>query len=416
MLAFILLSAVTFSHDIAPILYQHCAACHHPGEVAPFPLLTYADAAKRAKLIASVTASRYMPPWKPAAGYGHFQGERRLTDAQIAKLQAWAAAGAPEGDPAALPKPPQFTQDWQLGRPDLVAQMPAPFTVPADGADLYRCFVIPLPIDAQKYVRAIEFHAGNAQPVHHALMFLDPMHIARRKGASYSCFGTPGFLPEGSLGGWTPGAGPIVMPPGTATTVLKDTDLVVQLHFHPTGKAEQVRASIGLYFTAAKPTRHLMDIPLVSRHIDIPAGATAYKASDYFELPVDVEAVGIIPHAHYICKDMKGWATLPGGRKQWLIWIRDWDFNWQEQYRYAPPLKLPAGTLLEMEFTYDNSDANPRNPNHPPERVQWGPESTDEMAGLHLNVIPAPGADIEELTQSLWGKLVRTLGIGGIRK
>ena len=243
--------------------------------------------------------------------------------------------------------------------------------------------------------------------VHHALMFLDPMHIARRHASSYSCFGTPGFLPSGGLGGWSPGSAPIVMPPGTATTLYKDTDLVVQIHFHPTGKPEPVRASVGIYFTDQLPTRHLVDIPLVSRRIDIPPGATAWKASDSFELPVDIEAVGIIPHAHYICKDMQGWAILPGGRKQWLIWIRDWDFNWQEQYHYATPMKLPAGTRVFMEFTYDNSEANPHNPNHPPRRVEWGAESTDEMAGLHIQAIPARNADLEELGRALWGKLMR---------
>src|SRR5438105_6597869 len=146
MLAFLLLS-VTFTRDIAPILYKHCAGCHHPGEVAPFSLLTYQDAAKRAALIAEVTASRYMPPWKPAEGYGHFRGERRLSDIEIAKIREWAGAGAPEGDPARLPPVPKFSAGWQLGEPDLVAQMPEPFTVPADGPDLYQCFVIPLPID-----------------------------------------------------------------------------------------------------------------------------------------------------------------------------------------------------------------------------------------------------------------------------
>jgi hypothetical protein len=205
------------------------------------------------------------------------------------------------------------------------------------------------------------------------------------------------------------------MPAGTATTVYPDADLVVQIHFHPTGKPERVQAEVGLYFTAQTPVRHLLDIALVSRRIDIPAGATDYKVSDYFELPVDVEALGIIPHAHYICKDMKGWAILPDGRKQWLIWIRDWDFNWHEQYHYASPVKLPAGTLLEMEFTYDNSAANPRNPNHPPRRVEWGPESTDEMAGLHVQVIPR-NEDLEELGLALRGKMVRMLGVGGLRK
>ena len=153
-----------------------------------------------------------------------------------------------------------------------------------------------------------------------------------------------------------------------------------------------------------------MDIPLGSRNIDIPPGAKAYKVTDHFTLPVAVEAIGIIPHAHYVCKEMKGIARLPDGSRQWLIWIRDWDFNWQEHYRYQRPLQLPEGTRLEMEFTYDNSSGNPRNPHQPPRRIQYGPDSSDEMAGLHVQVFAARESDAAELAQSLWGKFMRTVG------
>ena len=159
-----------------------------------------------------------------------------------------------------------------------------------------------------------------------------------------------------------------------------------------------------------------MDIPLGSRQIDMPPGERAYKVTDHFTLPVPVTAIGIIPHAHYICKEMKGIAILPGGARKWLIWIRDWDFNWQEQYRYQQPLHLPEGTRLEMEFTYDNSADNPRNPNQPPERVRWGPETTDEMAGLHVQVIPDRMSDAAELGQALWGKFMRSVGGGFFRR
>ena len=155
-----------------------------------------------------------------------------------------------------------------------------------------------------------------------------------------------------------------------------------------------------------------MDIPLGSRNIDIPAGEKAYKVTDHFTLPVDADAIAIIPHAHYICKEMKGVARLPDGTKRWLIWIKDWDFNWQEHYRYRKPVHLPEGTRLEMEFIYDNSDANPRNPNHPPRRVLWGPDSADEMAGLHVQVFASRESDAGELAQSLWGKLMRSVGGG----
>jgi hypothetical protein len=402
-------AAPTFTRDVAPILYRHCASCHHAGEVAPFPLITYKDATSRARLIAKVTAARYMPPWKPVHGYGNFDGERRLTRAEIDTLQRWAAADAPEGDPTLLPPPPKFNTGWQLGSPDLIAMMPKPFTVPADGPDLYECFVIPLHLDRDRYVRAVDFQPSDRKVVHHALLFIDA-GVGSRPTGEYSCFGTPGFLPSGSLGGWSPGAGPVIAFTDTATRLPHGSNLVLQVHFHPTGKRETEQARVGLYFTDVKPRKAVVDIGLVSRRIDIPAGDPSYKVGDHFTTPIDVHAVGIIPHAHYICKDMKGWAILPDGSKRWLIWIRDWDFDWQEQYRYASPVALPAGTRVEMEFTYDNSDANPRNPNSPPKRVTWGPGSGDEMAGLHIQVIPDNMADLPELGRALWGKIMRMVG------
>ena len=406
----------TFARDVAPILYRHCATCHHPGEVAPFPLLTYQDAAKRAKLIAAVTASRYMPPWQPEPGYGHFQGERRLRDADIATLRRWAEAGAPLGNPAQLPPAPQFPTGWQLGTPDMTVRMPKPFSIAADGPDQYMCFVIPLHLTADKYVRALEFRPETRSVVHHALFLLDAGHIGRRLGESYPCFGTPGFLPSGALGGWTPGMQPARMPDGLQLVLRKGSDLVMQIHYHPTGKPETDQSTLGLYFADKPPTKWVADIALGSHQIDIPPGERAYKVRDHFTTPVDVEAVGIIPHAHYICKEMEGWAILPDGRKQWLIRIRDWNFNWQEQYRYVTPVKLPADTDLQMEFTYDNSDANPRNPNHPARRVVWGPDTTDEMAGLHVQVVPEDMDDWHELGQALWGKFMRSVGGGVYRK
>ena len=409
-------STPTFARDVAPILYQHCAICHHPGEVAPFSLLTYQDAAKRAKLIATVTASRYMPPWQPEPGYVHFQGERRLRDADISTLRRWAEAGAPQGDPAKLQPAPHYPEGWQLGTPDMTIRMPKPFAIPADGPDQYMCFDIPLHLTADKYVRALEFRPEARSVVHHALFLLDSGHIGRQLGESYSCFGTPGFLPSGALGGWTPGMQPARMPDGLQLILRKGSDLVMQIHYHPTGKPETDQSTLGLYFTDKPPTKWVMDIALGSHQIDIPAGERAYKVRDHFTTPVDVEAVGIIPHAHYICKEMEGWAILPDGRKQWLLRIRDWKFNWQEQYRYATPVKLPADTDLQMEFTYDNSDANPRNPNHPARRVVWGPDTTDEMAGLHVQVVPDDMDDWHELGQALWGKFMRSVGGGFYRK
>ncbi len=408
-------AAVTFTEHIAPILYKNCAACHRPGEAAPFPLLRYEDAAKRAPQLADVTARRIMPPWRPEPGYGHFENERSLSKAEIAAIAKWAGDGAPEGDPSRLAQPPTFPGGWRLGTPDLAVEMKVPFAVPADGPDHYMCFVIPLPIERDRWVKAVEFRPGNRRVVHHALMFTDSSAATRGRD-SYPCFGAPGFLPGGGLGGWTPGAEPIRMPDQTGVVLRKGANLVLQIHFHPTGKPEEERASVGFHFADRAPEKRLADIPLGSRSIDIPPGERAYKVRDAFTLPVDVDAIGIVPHAHYLCREMKGIAVLPDGRKQWLLWIRDWNFNQQEQYRYAKPVRLPEGTRVEMEFSYDNSDGNPNNPNHPPRRVGWGPDSGDEMAGLHVQVIPVRAADMSELSAALWGKFMRTVGGGFYRQ
>ena len=398
----------TYNHDIAPILHKRCVSCHASGEVGPFPLASYADAARRAALIAQVTASRYMPPWKPEPGYGDFEGARALTKPEIDTLARWAAAGAPLGDPVSA-QPAPAPASAKLASPDLVVRMEKPFTVPAEGPDLYRCFVIPLGLDAGRYASRIEFRPGNPKVVHHALFFLDRAKVAPK--SEYACFGAPGFL-GGGLGGWSPGSPPIRMPEGAAATLSAKSDLVLQLHFHPTGKPETVESSVAFEFTSDAPRRRLMGVALGSRNIDIPPGEKSYKVTDSFVLPVDVDAIGIIPHAHYVCKEMKGVARLPNGSTEWLIRIRDWDFNWQEQYRYRRPLRLPEGTRLEMEFTYDNSAQNPRNPNHPPQRVRWGPDGTDEMAGLHVQVFAARESDAAELAQTLWGKFMRSVGGG----
>ena len=404
---------VTFSHDVAPILYRQCVACHRAGGVAPFALVTYADASKRAALLATVTTKRYMPPWLPTEP--SFEHARRLSDAEIAIFARWAATGAPQGNPAETPAAPGFADGWQLGKPDLEAQMAAVFSVPSEGADLYQCFAIPLPPGRDRWVRALDIRPGNPKVVHHALLFQDITGTARQRdqGAGYSCFGTPGFLPARGLGGWTPGAIPFQTPEDVPELLHGGATLVLQVHYHPTGRAEADRTRVALYFTDRRPQRSIMDVPLGSNRIDIPPGVRDYKVSDHFTLPVAVDAIAVNPHAHYVCREMYGYAVLPDGSRRTLLRIPRWDFDWQQQYTYAAPVRLPEGTRIEMEFTYDNSAANPRNPNHPPKRVVWGPASTDEMAGLHIAVTPVDPDDSEELEQALWGKMMRGLG-GGV--
>jgi hypothetical protein len=404
-------TGVTFSHDVAPILYRNCVSCHRNNGVAPFRLITYEDAAKRAALIATVTRKRYMPPWLPSEP--KFQHERKLTEQEIATLARWAEEGAPQGSLLLTPAPPLFSDDWQLGKPDLEVATRTLFNVPADGPDIYRCFDIPAPAARSHYVRAIDIAPGNPRVVHHALLFQDITGTARQRdtGSGYPCFGTPGFLPARGLGGWTPGSLPFQTPADMPLQLDGGADLVLQVHYHPSGRAETDHTRVALYFTTRKPTRHATDIPLGSNQIDIPAGDRAYKVTDHFTIPVAVDVIAINPHAHYVCREMYGYALLPNGSRRTLIRIPDWNFDWQQLYVYATPIRLPADTQVEMEFTYDNSEGNPRNPNHPPARVTWGPGSTDEMAGLHVEVAPVREADAEELGDALWGKMMRTLRV-----
>lgn len=388
-------SAPTFNKDIAPILYKNCAVCHRPGEVAPFSLLTYTDAAKKAGLIAIVTDKRVMPPWKAEPGYGVFANERRLSGQQIALIRDWAKAGAPEGSARDKPALPVFPTGWEGGQPDKVLTMASKVEVPADGPDQYRCFVLPLNADQDVYLSGMEFRPGNRRVVHHALVYADRSGIARKLAADspdggYTCFGGPGFPPVGLLGGWAPGASPPPDSPSLSQLIAKNTDIVVQIHYHPSGKPEEDQSSLGLKFSGP-PNKGRAGIILSNRRIYIPAGDSHYVVKTAVTLPRDVDVYGITPHAHYLGKDMKVDAVLPDGAIQHLIWIKDWDFNWQGQYRYREPVHLPKGTRIEFEYVYDNSEANPHNPSHPPVPVTWGEETKNEMAVLFLGVaLPSP--------------------------
>jgi hypothetical protein len=349
-----------------------------------------------------------MPPWQPVPGYAHFAGERRLSAPEIATVERWAATGAPEGDPKYLPATPAFSDDWQLGKPDLIVELPQPMEIPADGPDLYECFVVPMGLPSDRFIRAVEFRPSNRRVVHHALLFGDASHIPR--DPRYPCFGTIGLLPSLGIGGWSPGNEAIRALDGAALPLKANSRLVAQVHYHPDGKPETDRWKAGFYFTNQAPVRRVVDVGLASRAIDIPPGDAHYVVKQHFTIPIAIDAVGIIPHAHLICREMKGWAILPDGTKRWLLYIRDWNFNWQDQYRYAAPIRLPADTRIEMEFVYDNSAGNPRNPHSPPQRVVLGPGTDDEMAGLHLQSIPVHMEELPQLGQALWGAVMRSVG------
>lgn len=422
-------SVPTFNKDIAPIVYSRCATCHHPGQVAPFPLLTYNDMKKRGAQVVTVTQSRYMPPWK-ASGDCSFRDNRSLTDAQIATLHRWVAGGMPEGRSADLLPAPKFTDGWLLGPPDLIVKMPKAFSIPAEGPDIYRNFVLPMNLPNDVWVRAIDFEPGRRSVVHHSLFFYDATGSARKKdgedgqagfsGGMGAVFGgarggggllgllqsegrgAKGGSPIGSLGGWAVGAQPVAMPDGLAYYIPKGADLILSTHFHPTGKVEQEVSTVGLYFAKKPPSQQFTGVQLpplfgVFSGLNIPAGTKNYTLDDSFTLPVDVKAFGVSAHAHYLGHEMTLTATLPDGRKKTLLSIPDWDFNWQDQYVYQHDEPLPKGTVLHAHLTYDNSAQNPRNPTHPPKPVRWGEQTTDEMGSITLRLVASNESDLPAL-------------------
>jgi hypothetical protein len=406
---------LTFSDDIAPIIYANCVTCHRPGEAAPFSLISYEDVKKRATLIATVTQSRYMPPWRATHGYGEFADERRLTEGQIAAIAEWIKQGMAAGDPARLPKLPQFTDGWHLGKPDLVLEMPAGYTLPANGPDIYRNFVIPTHLDEDKWVRAIEFRPRARKAVHHVLFAYDASGASAKLDgadgqagfAGMSAIGIAGASGNaGPLGGWAVGATPVFMPDGVALPLPKGSDVVLQMHFHLTGKPEEEQAVVGIYFAPQPPERRIMPIHIpalfgLGAGIDIPPGEKSYTIEDSVVLPVDVKAFSTGAHAHYVAKEIKATATLPDGTSQPLLWIQDWDFNWQDRYNFKQPMALPKGTRINVKLTYDNSAGNPRNPSNPPHRVMWGEESLDEMGTVILAVQTLRKEDESVLQQML---------------
>lgn len=401
----------TFAHDIAPILYQNCASCHHAGEAGPFPLVTYEDVRKHARQIEAVTHSRYMPPWPPDVPHGDFQDERRLTDSQIRLIAEWVRAGAPEGTVSEIPPAPHFTDGWQLGPPDIILQPTRPFSLPASGPDVFWNFIFKPDIQITHYVRAIEIRPGQNRIVHHANLLIDRTGSTRRleliPGAGF-----PGMDltldrnpldPDSHFLFWKPGTLPYSEPDGMSWRLDPGNYLVLNTHLQPTGKPEEVLPTVGLYFTETPPARFPMLIQLEhDGALNIPPDDADFLISDDFRSPLDLDVLAVYPHAHYLGKLLECYATLPDGRREWLIRIPAWDLNWQAVYRYRQPIFLPKGSVISMRYHYDNSAANPRNPNRPPKLVRAGNQATDEMSHLWLQVLPRGRGDHRrELQQAL---------------
>ena len=382
----------TYTRDVAAILQRNCQVCHRPGQVGPFPLMTYEQARKRADDVAAVVEDRRMPPWKPVPGVGPaFKHDKSLSADAIDTLVAWAEAGAPEGDPADLPPPRDFPEGWTLGTPDLVLEPAGEFAIPASGDDIYRCFVIPTDLPADVDLSAIEYRPGNSRVVHHLLAYIDTSGQARRRdsadeGPGYSCFSGPGIEVHGDLGGWAPGNEPNFLPEGVGRKLPRKADVVVQVHYHPSGKPETDRTRLGLYFSKSPIKQVLHWSWAANPRMKLPAGASNTEIQAKWTAPVDLIGYAVTPHMHLLGRDMSMAIIAPDGRRQELVRIDDWDFNWQNTYYFREPVEIPKGSTLEVVAHYDNSAGNPRNPNDPPEDVKWGEATTDEMSIGFLGV------------------------------
>lgn len=382
----------TYARDISRIIQKKCQECHSKGQIGPFPLETYEHARKRASDLAEVTADRLMPPWKAERGFGlAFKNDHSLSNEEIQVFSDWAEAGAPLGDIADMPAPVTFPTGWKLGTPDLVLQIQDGFEIPATGPDLYRCFVLPTNLPKDVYISKIEYMPENKVVSHHMLAWTDISGEGRKKdadepGPGYISFVGPNVKTHSTLSGWAAGKEPYSLPDGVGISMPKNADVIIQMHYHPSGKPERDRSRIGLHFsrTPVKATTHMVSVS--NKSFTIPAGANNHEIRAELVMPADVILHTVSPHQHTIGKRFTMTAVFPDGRETNLIRIPRWDFNWQTTYELEKPLELPRGTVVKVVATYDNSAENPFNPHQPPRDVNWGPQTTDEMCNGWMNI------------------------------
>lgn len=378
----------TYAEHIAPLLNQACVSCHRPGEAAPFSLVGYENAKRWSSMIVLATETGRMPPWKAQPADVEYLNDAHLSTEHKAMLKNWHEAGAPRGDKAKEPKTPEFPVGWRLGKPDMIWEMPYEKELSSEGSDEYWNFVITPDIKEPTWISAIDVKAGNPEIVHHVIVYLDKKGRAKKlvqgdrgdgKSGYTSSGGGVGFMPDGALGGWAPGAKPERLPEESAFLVEPGTDIVLQIHYNKSGKVEKDRTQVAVYTNKGEPSREVEIAWIANPFINIEPGKANQKFNWQMGIPRPIRLYSLMPHMHYLGKSMVAHAELPDGKKMKLIDVQDWDFNWQLIYGLKNPLVLPAGSKITLEATYDNSTDNPFNPSNPPKRVRWGEETEDEM-------------------------------------
>jgi len=362
-------ATVTYSKHVAPLLNSRCVECHRPGEIAPFSLTSYADAAGWADTMLEVVEENRMPPWHANPEHGHFSNDRRLTDAQKQTLRDWVAAGAPEGNPADLPEPPKFVEGWQLPRVDQVVRMSdQSFHIPAEGTVDYKYFVVDPGFTEDKWIQGAECRPGNRGVVHHIIVLM-------RKGAGEG----NESLASGFLTANAPGALPLLLPEGMAKHVPAGSKLIFQMHYTPNGSPQDDLSSIGLMF--ADPATVKQEVKTViadTNMILIPPRVADYKQESSFTFRKDTMLLSFFPHMHLRGKSFRYDAVYPDGQRETLLDVPRYDFAWQQTYELAQPKLLPKGTRIRCIAHFDNSADNIANPN-PNALVHWGEQTYDEM-------------------------------------
>src|SRR5579884_3624388 len=402
-------AAPTFSKDIAPILYKHCAGCHRPDDIAPMSLLDYKSARPWAKAIREAVLTRKMPPWFADPHYGHFSNDRSLAQKDIETIVHWVDAGAPEGNPADMPPPASFVEGWAIPKPDLVFELPRAFDVPASGVIEYQHVIVPTGFTEDKWVQIAEARPTNPAVVHHVIAYV------REPGSNYFKDQKPGeffvapqpkadgkvdtsALPSDFLVGYAPGQPAEILAPGEAKLIKAGSDLVLEVHYTPNGKATTDRTRIGLIFAKEPPKKRVMTLSATNGTFLIPPGDPNYRVDSSFEVARDVYLASLHPHMHARGKDFEYRVVYPTGETKTLLRVPQYSWVWQLWYTLETPLRLPRGTKIECTAHFDNSANNPWNPD-PAKAVRWGEQSFDEMMVGFFDLVFDAGMPVKELFQ-----------------
>jgi hypothetical protein len=384
----------TFAKDVAPILQRNCQACHRPGEAAPFSLLTYEQARPWAKAIKSAVLQKKMPPWYADPQFGKFANDPSLSQRDTDTILAWVDGGAPLGDPKDLPPPRDFVQGWSIPKPDVVFQLPEPFPVPATGVMEYQYVIIPTGFTEDTWVEQVQAAPTDYSVVHHIVAYV------RTPGSNYfkdqpknRFFEAPPSkgdaakddVPNDWLTGYAPGQPPDRFKPGQAKLIPAGSDIVLEIHYMPEGKATTDRSRLGLVLAKQPPAERAMTLSAANMAFKIPPGAANFRVDASLTMPEDVTLLGLHPHMHMRGKSAEYRVVFPDGKTETLLSVPRYHWRWQLWYDFVEPIKLPKGAKLECTEHFDNSPNNPENPD-PAKTVIWGQQSFDEMAVCMFNV------------------------------